>query len=165
MYTGIVYDIYDTGIHKNILTRHTLYVYIHKIQVLWEKRINMGKKGKGKKKKGKKPSTADSSKSNASGKGKGKKGKKKKKKKEIEPEVYEFKEPEQWAKDIGMVEFFHGETDKEKFNNAQIFRSYKMPDDHKKPSQQEQHVNIRNMHLRRFPQLQLERGPNTLKMS
>ena len=53
----------------------------------------------------------------------------------------------------------------EKFNNAQIFRSYKMPDDHKKPSQQEQHVNIRNMHLRRFPQLQLERGPNTLKMS
>ena len=93
----------------NILTRHTLYVYIHKIQVLWEKRINMGKKGKGKKKKGKKPSTADSSKSNASGKGKGKKGKKKKKKKEIEPEVYEFKEPEQWAKDIGMVEFFHGE--------------------------------------------------------
>ena len=64
-----------------------------------------------------------------------------------------------------MVEFFHGETDKEKFNNAQIFRSYKMPDDHKKPSQQEQHVNIRNMHLRRFPQLQLERGPNTLKMS
>jgi hypothetical protein len=127
----------------------------------------MGKKGKGKKKKkgGKKPSTADSTSSGASGKGKkGKKGKKKKKK-ELEPEVYEFPQPEEWAKDIGMVELFHGETDKERFDNLNKFRSYEMPEDHKVPTQEQQLVNIRDMHLRRFPQLKLERGPNNLKMS
>ena len=125
---------------------------------------NMGKKGKGKKKK--KPSTADSSKSAASSKSgkKGKKGKKKKKK-EAEPEHYEFPQEPEWAKNLGLEEFYHGETDKEKFETTKLFRSYKMPVGHTVPNLQQQHVNIRNMHLRRFPELRLERGPNDLKMA
>ncbi len=127
----------------------------------------MGKKGKGKKKKSvKKPSTADSSKSAASSKSgkKGKKGKKKKKK-EAEPEHYEFPEEPEWAKNLGLEEFYHGETDKEKFETTKLFRSYKMPVGHTVANLQQQHVNIRNMHLRRFPELRLERGPNDLKMA
>ena len=102
----------------------------------------------------KKPSTADSSGGQQARRvvKRGRRGRKKKK--EAEPEHYEFLKSLSGQKPW-LREFYHGETDREKFETTKLFRSYKMPVGHTVPNLQQQHVNIRNMHLRRFPELRL----------
>ena len=127
------------------------------------KHTAMAKKGKkkGKKKGGKKPGTASSTASSKSGGGKkgGEKGKKgKKKKKEIALEDIHFPPAPGEMTKLGLVEFYHGETPQEQFEKTSVFRSYKMPTEHRPPSPMSAYKNIRQMYGRRFPRLSLSRN-------
>ena len=118
-----------------------------------------GGKKKGGKKKGKKPGTASSTASSKDGKkGKKGKGKKKKTKKELAPEDIHLPPAREEMLHLGLVEFYHGETPQQQFENTQLFRSYKMPQNHRPPSPMTVHKNVRQMYTRRFPQLNLSRN-------
>lgn len=120
------------------------------------------KKGKGKGKGKKKgnggkspPGTADSTVSK--GKGSKKKGKKKKVQEILPDDVVLPTAPEHLQKQ-GLIEFFHGETPHEQLATTELFRSYKYQAGHKPPSPRQAFLNVRNMHLKRFPQLILQRN-------